>query len=61
MRECGLERLTPAFVGGGLELIHDASSRELQTFAFLAALDLMDVEAFPTPSGRSLVLGILPI
>jgi hypothetical protein len=50
-----------AFVAGYLELVHDSSPRELQPLAFLAAFDLVDVEALPAASGRALVLFILPI
>jgi len=59
MRERGLQRRAAAFVGA-LHLVKDATSRELQPFAFLPCLDLVDIRTALAARG-ALILGILPI
>ena len=60
MRERCLQRCAPSFVGR-LHLMKDAPPRQLQSFAFLAPLDFMNIRTLPVGARGALVLGILPI
>jgi len=60
MGERSLQRRAPSFVGR-LHLMKDAPPRQLQSFAFLAPLDFMDIRTLPVAARGALVLGILPI
>lgn len=59
MRERGLQRRAPSFVGR-LHLVKDAPPRQLQTFAFLTPLDFLHVRTALAARG-ALVLRILPV